>query len=132
MSDSRLLQVSRNADDDGVIGRDPRDPEVKAILKADTERPASRGRAIRAKCLDCSGASISEVRKCTATDCALWPYRMGTDPFRAPREGPPSGFFKRQDPDPDPDDEDVTDEAPPPASMPAPMPLFVNPFERKP
>jgi hypothetical protein len=48
--------------------------------------PASLLRVIRAKCIDCSGGSEAEVRKCTAIACALWPYRMATNPFRAPRE----------------------------------------------
>ena len=33
-----------------------------------------------------SGGSESEARKCTAIGCALWPYRMASNPFRAPRE----------------------------------------------
>ena len=37
---------------------------------------------IRDKCLDCSHTA-SEVSWCTATSCALWPYRMGTNPLRA-------------------------------------------------
>jgi hypothetical protein len=41
-------------------------------------------KVIRAKCLDCS-QSTSEVRRCTAVDCALWPYRTGSNPFRAER-----------------------------------------------
>ena len=41
-------------------------------------------RVIRAKCLDCS-YTASEVRRCTAVDCVLWPYRIGTNPFRAER-----------------------------------------------
>jgi hypothetical protein len=41
-------------------------------------------KVIRAKCLDCS-YTASEVRRCTAVHCALWPYRMGTNPFRAER-----------------------------------------------
>ena len=27
-----------------------------------------------------------EVRKCVATTCALWPFRMGTNPFRKKRK----------------------------------------------
>jgi hypothetical protein len=46
-------------------------------------------RVIRAKCLDCSAGMESEVRKCTAIGCALWPYRMATNPFRTPREMTP-------------------------------------------
>lgn len=41
-------------------------------------------KVIRAKCQDCS-YTASEVRRCTAVDCALWPYRMGTNPFRPER-----------------------------------------------
>jgi hypothetical protein len=41
-------------------------------------------KVIRAKCLDCS-YTASEVRRCTAVDCPLWPHRMGTNPFRAER-----------------------------------------------
>ena len=41
-------------------------------------------KVIRAKCLDCSHTA-SEVRQCTAVDCSLWPYRTGTNPFRAER-----------------------------------------------
>jgi hypothetical protein len=36
---------------------------------------------MRAKCLDCCGGQPGEVRRCPASDCANWPYRMGTNPF---------------------------------------------------
>ena len=51
---------------------------------------------IRAKCLDCSAGQQSEVRRCTAVKCPLWPYRMGSNPFRAPRAG--SHGFARKTP----------------------------------
>ncbi len=34
-------------------------------------------RAIRLKCLDCSGWSEAEVRKCVILDCALYKFRFG-------------------------------------------------------
>jgi hypothetical protein len=37
-------------------------------------------KAIRAKCVDCSGGQLGEVRLCPVTTCALWPYRMGKRP----------------------------------------------------
>lgn len=43
----------------------------------------SRGDAIKAKCLDCAG-SRNEVRLCEVASCALWPFRLGEDPWRAP------------------------------------------------
>lgn len=43
-------------------------------------------RAIRAKCIDCSGESVAEVRACALADCPLHPYRMGRNPNRKGRE----------------------------------------------
>lgn len=45
-------------------------------------------KAIRLKCLDCSGGSKSEAENCIIPDCPLWPFRMGKNPFRTvtPRE----------------------------------------------
>lgn len=37
-------------------------------------------KAIRKKCLECSGYQPSEVRLCTSEDCPLFPYRMGKRP----------------------------------------------------
>lgn len=34
-------------------------------------------RAMRAKCLDCTGNQSAEVKLCPAYSCPLWPYRMG-------------------------------------------------------
>ena len=44
-------------------------------------------RAIRQKCLDCSGGRPGEVRICPAVRCELWPYRMGSDPDPSPSRG---------------------------------------------
>ena len=38
-------------------------------------------RAIRAKCIDCSGGDMREVRLCPSKTCELYPFRMGTNPF---------------------------------------------------
>ena len=42
-------------------------------------------KAIRLKCLDCSGGSTTEVLHCVLTSCALHPFRLGKNPFRTPR-----------------------------------------------
>lgn len=39
----------------------------------------SRSKAIRMKCIDCCGGNMAEVRKCPATSCSLWRYRMGKE-----------------------------------------------------
>jgi hypothetical protein len=63
-------------------GKHPRDADVEVMREI--HDPAPMLRVIRAKCLDCSGGVESEVRKCTAIGCALWPYRMAWNPFRTP------------------------------------------------
>lgn len=37
-------------------------------------------KAIRAKCLECSCGSPSEVKLCPMTDCALYEFRLGKNP----------------------------------------------------
>ena len=68
----------------GKIGRDIRKMTPAEIDAAGLDR-MSRGDAIRKKCLDCS-LTGTEVRRCVSTNCALWPFRFGTDPFREKRE----------------------------------------------
>jgi len=43
-------------------------------------------KVIRAYCLQCCVEQPKEVRLCQFVTCPLWPYRMGTDPFRKGRE----------------------------------------------
>ncbi len=45
-------------------------------------RPLTPIPAIRAKCLECSCGSRTEVRICEITKCPLWHYRMGKRPKR--------------------------------------------------
>ena len=44
----------------------------------------SRGASIRSMCLQCMGGSAAGVRECVSSPCPLWPYRLGSDPWRAP------------------------------------------------
>lgn len=37
-------------------------------------------KAIRLKCLDCSGFQQKEVSLCQVTNCPLWPFRLGKLP----------------------------------------------------
>jgi len=39
-------------------------------------------RAIREKCIDCSGGSTKEVKLCVIPDCPLYPFRLGKNPSR--------------------------------------------------
>ena len=65
-----------------TFGTDPRTVGVDTLNAAGHQkRPLLR--VIREKCLDCCVGQVSEVRKCTAVDCSLWPYRMVTNPFSA-------------------------------------------------
>lgn len=63
-----------------IIGRDPRRMDVPE-LAAMGHSSNSVLDAVRTKCLDCCAGEASEVRKCVATSCALWPFRMGSNPL---------------------------------------------------
>jgi hypothetical protein len=51
-------------------------------------------RAIREKCLDCTCQQPIEVKECTVKMCALWPFRMGTNPYRSKRVMSPEARAK--------------------------------------
>ena len=72
-----------------IAGCDPRKLPRAALEEVHT--PAPMLSVIRAKWLDCCVDQISEVAKCSAVRCALWPYRMGTNPFNN-RKGNPDGL----------------------------------------
>ena len=66
---------------DSGVQKTPDNPMKKAQVKAtEAVQKNSALLAIRAKCLDCVCGSDSEIRKCTLTHCALYPFRMGKRP----------------------------------------------------
>ena len=60
------------------------DPTAANLARFGIAR-TSRGDAIRAKCMDCVGTA-HEIRLCVVSTCALWPFRLGDDPWREKRE----------------------------------------------
>ena len=44
------------------------------------EKKLTPMRAIRAKCMDCSGGSFHEVRECPCVECPLYSFRSGHRP----------------------------------------------------
>ena len=56
-----------------------------ALMKQGGQKyPSKLGRrdAIRRHCIDCCGSDLSELRRCEAISCSLWPFRLGADPYR--------------------------------------------------
>ena len=45
------------------------------------KRTAKATSAIRARCIDCTGGSFTDVRNCSFEGCTLHPYRGGSNPF---------------------------------------------------
>ena len=43
-------------------------------------------KAIRDFCIDCCGGLRETVKVCPSEKCALYPFRMGKNPFRQKRE----------------------------------------------
>lgn len=56
---------------------------AKNELQALGHMPMPVLKAIRAKCIDCSGGSRAEADACLVKTCALYPFRMGRNPWRA-------------------------------------------------
>jgi hypothetical protein len=79
--DDPLLKISADERDGGeLVGRRPDDvPSELLSLNFSAKNPL---KAIRAKCRDCCCGNAAEVRKCVSTNCALWPFRLRTNPFR--------------------------------------------------
>jgi hypothetical protein len=45
-------------------------------------------KVIRSYCIERCAGQKGEVRKCVMHECPLWPYRMGTNPFRSRCDNP--------------------------------------------
>ena len=77
MEDERFREISPFQSDEGeLIGKHL--GEVPPQILSQKFRAQNPLKAIRGKCLDCCCGSGS--------DCPLWPFRMGTNPFRKKRE----------------------------------------------
>jgi hypothetical protein len=84
---SLFLEVSPHEADGGQkVGKLPGSVGLEQL--GALGHPESPIRAIRSKCLDCSGGVASEVRKCVDVTCSLWPLRMGTNPFHGKKGRP--------------------------------------------
>lgn len=57
----------------------------KAVVERYKGKITNRASAIRAHCIECCCGVVSEVRACTVKKCALFPFRMGDDPYRKKR-----------------------------------------------
>lgn len=57
---------------------------AKDVAKRNISNMKNPVKAIRAKCIDCCGAEdyIKRIKECEILECALYPFRMGTNPFR--------------------------------------------------
>jgi hypothetical protein len=72
-------------------GKDPR--VLPTNLLKELGHPETPIAAIRANCIECSGGSVGEARKCQSLLCPLWAFRMGINPFHgnaSVRSAPPS------------------------------------------
>ena len=65
-----------NRDDEGNPNFD-----YIAVIRRYKEKVRNPLTAIRAKCVECSGGSLKEVKACRVETCALWPMRLGVNPF---------------------------------------------------
>ena len=63
------------------VGRDPRRMTGDELAALGHQRMGPL-KALRLRCIDCSGGSDVGVRRCVLVKCPAWPFRMGTNPWR--------------------------------------------------
>jgi hypothetical protein len=81
--DARRDLLEFSPDEGALVGKLPAKVASEILSLYHGEKNPLK--AIRARCLDCCCQQPSEVRKCVAVNCPSWPFRMGTNPFRAKR-----------------------------------------------
>lgn len=72
------------------MGRVDADDREEVTMAKDGDvalKVLNRGQAIKEKCLDCSGGSRKEVERCPIKRCALYPYRLGKNPYSKRKGG---------------------------------------------
>ena len=75
INDTEKIDKARKS---GKRDESVRDAEERIIAKYKS-RIKNPTTAIRSHCVECMGGSVREVSKCTAPDCSLYPFRMGTN-----------------------------------------------------
>ena len=80
MTTNTALAFEIDACEQTRVGRNPRKMTVAELIDAGHPR-ISPVRAIRLHCLECSGGSAAEARRCVVAKCALWPFRMNKNPY---------------------------------------------------
>lgn len=54
---------------------------IKQFCEENEIKQVSPLKAIRLKCIDCNCGQTSLVDMCDITDCSLWPFRFGKNPY---------------------------------------------------
>ncbi len=73
--DTDLLERSR---EDGRRGKEVLLAEER-IIRGYKDKIKNPITAIRSFCVECMGGGVREIASCTAKDCSLYPFRMGTN-----------------------------------------------------
>lgn len=55
--------------------------DYAAVIKRYEDKVKNPLTAIRARCIQCTNGQVGEVKLCATKSCALWPFRMGENPF---------------------------------------------------
>lgn len=71
-------------DEDDIVDEDPETAKLDPLEGFKGETITSVMKSVRAKCMQCSGTSY-EIKKCMCFSCALYPFRLGKNPYRQKR-----------------------------------------------
>lgn len=55
--------------------------EIENMDRKSVGKLANPLAAIKQKCLDCSGGNVYETINCQCTNCAIYPFRFGRNPY---------------------------------------------------
>lgn len=72
------------------VGIDPRTLTAKEVREIGHQPQHRFSNIIARHCFECSGDSHKAVTECTATECKLWPYRKGHNPFASNKGSHPA------------------------------------------
>lgn len=75
------LQIEQIDEDAGETKDSSYKTDYAAVIDRYEKRVKNPLSAIRARCVQCCVGQLGEIKNCGATTCALWPFRLGENPY---------------------------------------------------
>ena len=66
-----------------VVKKETIDQALARIESRYLKKATTPLKAVRAKCVQCTGGQVRSIATCVENTCALHPFRMGANPFHS-------------------------------------------------